>query len=59
LNLKFLKDVPANAVYVGADTDGSKIYVGRANYSGDLMVAKVIPGSRVARPGTKGLSNHP
>jgi hypothetical protein len=56
--LKIFKDVPANAVYVGTECDGSKIYVGRANHSGDLLVAKVVPGSRVAKPGTRGLSSY-
>lgn len=34
---------PENALQGGFDIDGSKIYVGRAWYNGDLIPAKVIP----------------
>jgi len=36
-------DVPPLAVISGTDSDGDVIYIGRAEYSGDLLPAKVIP----------------
>ncbi|KAM7348611.1 uncharacterized protein ACRADG_007888 [Cochliomyia hominivorax] len=35
--------IPSLAVVAGHDSDGDTIYVGRAEYSGDLLPAKVIP----------------
>lgn len=35
--------IPAGAVVAGKDTDGSKLYVGRAFHEGDLIPAKVAP----------------
>lgn len=35
--------MPLNAVQGGQDRDGGKIYVGRANYQGDLLPAKICP----------------
>lgn len=33
--------MPPSPVYSGNDEDGTPIYVGRANYNGDLVPAKV------------------
>lgn len=35
--------IPSLAVVAGHDSDGDTIYIGRAEYSGDLLPAKVIP----------------
>lgn len=40
--------MPENAVVGGRDSDGSKIYVGRAFHDGDTLPAKVIPDKNVA-----------
>lgn len=40
--------LPANAVEAGYDVDGTKIYVGRLSYAGDILPAKVIPQKNVA-----------
>lgn len=40
--------VPPQAVEGGYDTDGHRIYVGRAFHEGDWLIAKVIPGKRMA-----------
>ncbi|KRF97536.1 uncharacterized protein Dwil_GK28318 [Drosophila willistoni] len=40
--------VPHNAFVAGRDVDGSRIYVGRAAFQGDVLPAKVIPNNRVA-----------
>ncbi|XP_065364664.1 uncharacterized protein LOC135957789 [Calliphora vicina] len=34
---------PSMAVVAGHDSDGDTIYIGRAEYSGDLLPAKVVP----------------
>ncbi|XP_065088110.1 uncharacterized protein LOC135709652 [Ochlerotatus camptorhynchus] len=39
---------PPNMVSGGQDSDGSLIYIGRANHSGDLIPAKVIPQKNAA-----------
>lgn len=40
--------MPENAVVGGRDSDGCKIYVGRAFHDGDMLPAKVIPDQNVA-----------
>jgi len=40
--------MPPNAIFVGTDTDGSPIYVGRAHHHGDQLPAKVIPAKNIA-----------
>lgn len=40
--------LPLNAIFVGNDSDGSPIYVGRAFHNGDQIPAKVIPSKNVA-----------
>ena len=40
--------LPSDAIHAGHDTDGSLIYVGRANHEGDQIPAKVIPSKHVA-----------
>lgn len=40
--------LPLNAIFVGNDSDGSPIYVGRAFHNGDQLPAKVIPSKNVA-----------
>ncbi|KYN04850.1 hypothetical protein ALC62_04234, partial [Cyphomyrmex costatus] len=42
------QSLPENAVTGGRDTDGSKLYVGRAFHDGDMLPAKVIPDKGVA-----------
>ncbi|GAB1863216.1 hypothetical protein CAJAP_04295 [Camponotus japonicus] len=42
------QSLPENAVFGGRDSDGSKIYVGRAFHNGDTLPAKVIPDKNVA-----------
>lgn len=40
--------VPSTALEGGYDSDGERIYVGRAFYEGDWLPAKVIPGKNAA-----------
>lgn len=40
--------LPPGAVYAGADSDGSELYVGRCHHNGDLIPCKVIPSKQVA-----------
>lgn len=40
--------LPHNAVQGGRDSDGSVIYVGRAQHEGDLIPCKVLPSKRAA-----------
>jgi hypothetical protein len=40
--------LPPNAIFVGNDSDGSPMYVGRAHHMGDHLPAKVIPSKKVA-----------
>lgn len=40
--------LPPNAVHAGHDSDGSKIYAGRAIHEGNLMPCKVLPCKRAA-----------
>lgn len=40
--------IPQHAVLGGKDTDGSQIYVGRANHGGDVIPCKVIPSKQIA-----------
>lgn len=42
------QSLPENAIFGGRDSDGSKIYVGRAFHNGDTLPAKVIPDKNVA-----------
>ncbi|CAB3222312.1 unnamed protein product [Arctia plantaginis] len=37
------RGIPAGALHVGNDEDGSEIYAGRASHEGDIIPAKVIP----------------
>lgn len=39
--------LPKDAVVGGRDTDGSLIYVGRAQHEGDLLPCKVLPSKQV------------
>lgn len=40
--------LPPNAVRAGQDSDGTVIYVGRAQHEGDLIPCKVLPTKRAA-----------
>lgn len=40
--------LPAHAVKVGIDQDGSEIFLGRVNHNGDVVPAKVIPSKSAA-----------
>lgn len=40
--------IPPQAVHGGNDSDGTPIFVGRSNYNGDWLVAKVIPSKQCA-----------
>ncbi|XP_018346986.1 PREDICTED: uncharacterized protein LOC108751364 [Trachymyrmex septentrionalis] len=42
------QSLPENAIIGGRDSDGSKLYVGRAFHDGDMLPAKVIPDKGVA-----------
>ncbi|XP_055371659.1 uncharacterized protein LOC129605757 isoform X2 [Condylostylus longicornis] len=41
-------DIPPHSVHAGHDSDGDTIYVGRSNYNGDWLPAKVIPRKNTA-----------
>ena len=40
--------LPPGAIFVGNDSDGSAMYVGRCYHNGDQLPAKVIPSKNVA-----------
>lgn len=40
--------LPPNPCYVGNDSDGTPIYVGRAFHAGDQLPAKVMPSKQIA-----------
>lgn len=42
------RGLPNNPVFVGNDSDGSPIFVGRLLYKNEHCVAKVIPSKRIA-----------
>lgn len=48
LQSSFTDSIGADAIAAGRDDDGSPIYIGRAPYAGDLVVANVVPWRKAA-----------
>lgn len=42
------QQLPATAVFGGKDSDGSEIFIGRAEHAGENITAKVIPAKKTA-----------
>lgn len=54
------RPLPPNPCYVGNDSDGSPMYIGRVKHCGDILPAKVIPTKNIAyvSHGGREIPNH-